>query len=54
MLMLNAIAWTAKLEIPEGGVESSSLERYQITEAVSHGNKGGIPGGAPLRAGSAP
>ncbi len=53
-LMLNAIAWTAKLEIPEGGVESAYVERDQITEAVSHGNKGGIPGGAPLRAGDAP
>jgi hypothetical protein len=33
-LMLNAIAWTAKLDPPEGGVESVYVERDQIKEAL--------------------
>ena len=33
-LMLNAIAWTAKLDPPEGGVESVYVEREQIKEAL--------------------
>jgi type 1 glutamine amidotransferase len=33
-LMLNAVAWTAKVEIPEGGVESEYVERSMILEAL--------------------
>ncbi len=36
-LMLNAIAWTAKVEIPQGGVEAAYVERDQITEALANG-----------------
>jgi type 1 glutamine amidotransferase len=53
-LMLNAIAWTAKLEVPAGGVESNYVERDQITEALRHAKDGGCPEASPPGAQEAP
>jgi len=33
-LVLNAIAWTARIEVPPGGVESPYIEREEITSAL--------------------
>jgi type 1 glutamine amidotransferase len=35
-LILNAIAWTAKLEVPPDGVESESLERFKALVLTGH------------------
>jgi hypothetical protein len=34
-LVLNAIAWTARLDVPPGGVESPFIDREVITAALA-------------------
>jgi type 1 glutamine amidotransferase len=47
-LVMNAIAWTAKVEVPERGVDSAYLDREEIREALN-----GVPG-ASARPGTVP
>lgn len=44
-LILNAIAWTAKVEVPAGGVEARFYSRDEITRALGEAS----PDDAPLR-----